>query len=370
MSVMAASNTVKYGIVGVGMMGREHLINLYHLRSEGVAVVAIADPHLPSQKLALDLAHSFNWPIKVFSGHRELLDSLLCDVVVVSTPNMTHYQILMDIINHRKPHHVLVEKPLCTTVAHCKEVVNAARKRQDMLVQVGLEYRYMPPVAKLIEIVKGGSLGQVKMVAIREHRFPFLVKVNNWNRFNINSGGTLVEKCCHFFDLMRLFAGANPVRVMASGAIDVNHKDEIYNGKVPDIIDNAYVIVEFDNGSRGMLDLCMFAEGTKNEQEISVVGEIGKGEAFVPESIVRFGTRVDGRNGVQTLKAENDQIKYDGLHHGSSYLEHLHFLSAIRAKAKAPAVDLHDGLVSVAIGVAAQLSIEKGRFVTIEEVMN
>ncbi|ONI06519.1 hypothetical protein PRUPE_5G066000 [Prunus persica] len=322
---MAASNIVKYGIVGVGMMGREHLINLHHLRTEGVAVVAIADPHVPSQKLALDLAQSFNWPIKVFSAHKELLDSLLCDVVVVSSPNMTHYQILMDIINHPKPHHVLVEKPLCTTVAHCKEVVNAARKRQDILVQVGLEYRYMPPVAKLIEIVKGGSLGQVKMVAIREHRFPFLVKVNNWNRFNINSGGTLVEKCCHFFDLMRLFAGANPVRVMASGAIDVNHKDEIYDGK---------------------------------------------GEAFVPESIVRHGTRVEGRDGVQTLKAENDQIKYDGLHHGSSYLEHLHFLSAIRAKAKAPAVDLHDGLVSVAIGVAAQLSIEKGRFVTIEEVMS
>lgn len=365
----AASNIVKYGIVGVGMMGREHLINLYHLRTEGVAVVAIADPHVPSQKLALDLAQSFNWPIKVFSGHKELLDSLLCDVVVVSTPNMTHHHILMDIINHPKPHHVLVEKPLCTTVAHCKEVVEAARKRQDILVQVGLEYRYMPPVAKLINIVKGGSLGQVKMVAIREHRFPFLVKVNNWNRFNINSGGTLVEKCCHFFDLMRLFAGANPLRVMASGAIDVNHKDEVYDGKVPDIIDNAYVIVEFDNGSRGMLDLCMFAEGSKNEQEISVVGDVGKGEAFVPESIVRFGHRMAGRDGVQTLKVDNDQIKYDGLHHGSSYLEHLHFLSAIRAK-QGPAVDLHDGLVSVAMGVAAQLSIEKGRFVTIEEVMN
>ena len=46
-----------------------------------------------------------------------------------------------------------------------------------MLVQVGLEYRYMPPVAKLIDIVKANTLGQVKMVAIREHRFPFLVKV-------------------------------------------------------------------------------------------------------------------------------------------------------------------------------------------------
>lgn len=60
--------------------------------------------------------------LKVFSGHKELLDSGLCDVLVVSTPNMTHYSILMDIINHSKPHHVLVEKPLCTTVSHCKEV--------------------------------------------------------------------------------------------------------------------------------------------------------------------------------------------------------------------------------------------------------
>ncbi|KAG6430801.1 hypothetical protein SASPL_108874 [Salvia splendens] len=365
-----AFGTLKYGIIGVGMMGREHLVNLHHLKDENVSVVAVADPHLPSQQQALKLAQSFNWPIQVFCCHKELLDSGVCDVVIVSTPNMTHYEILMDIISHPKPHHVLVEKPLCTTVAHCKQVIEAAKRRPDVLVQVGLEYRYMPPVAKLIDLVKGGVLGQVKMVSIREHRFPFLVKVNNWNRFNCNSGGTLVEKCCHFFDLMTLFAAANPVRVMASGAIDVNHKDEIYDGKVPDIMDNAYVIVEFENGSRGLLDLCMFAEGSKNEQEISVVGQIGKGEAFVPESIVRWGTRAEGRDGVKTLKAEDDRIKYDGLHHGSSYLEHLHFLSVVRAKGtQAPAVGLHDGLLSVAIGVAAQLSIEKGRFVTIEEVM-
>jgi len=60
---------------------------------------------------------------------------------------------------------------------------------------------------------------------------------------------------------------------LSEGTLDP-HKSTIY--QVPDIIDNAYVIVEFDNGSRGMLDLCMFAEGSKNEQEISVVGDIGK----------------------------------------------------------------------------------------------
>lgn len=48
-----------------------------------------------------------------------------------------------------------------------------------MVVQVGLEYRYMPPVAKLIEKVKGRDFGNIKMVAIREHRFPFLVKVGS-----------------------------------------------------------------------------------------------------------------------------------------------------------------------------------------------
>lgn len=61
-----ADRVINYGIIGVGMMGREHLINLYHLKPQGVAVVAIADPHLPSQQEALSLGRSFNWPLQVF----------------------------------------------------------------------------------------------------------------------------------------------------------------------------------------------------------------------------------------------------------------------------------------------------------------
>ena len=98
------------------------------------------------------------------------------------------------------------------------------------------------------------------MLSIREHRFPFLVKVGDWNRFNRNTGGTMVEKCCHFFDLMNQVVGAEPVRVMASGGQDVNHLDERYDGETPDILDNAFVVIEYADGSRGMLDLCMFAD--------------------------------------------------------------------------------------------------------------
>jgi len=57
--------------------------------------------------------------LQVFADHGSLLDSGLCDVVVVATPNMTHAQILLDILNHPKSHHILVEKPLCTTVEDC-----------------------------------------------------------------------------------------------------------------------------------------------------------------------------------------------------------------------------------------------------------
>eukprot|EP00249_Psilotum_nudum_P006497 c19818_g1_i1 orf=52-1188(-) len=373
MEMPFTTDIVKYGIIGVGMMGREHMCNLAAI--EGVDVVAVADPYVPSQQAALALAikhQGVSTPsLKVFSDHKALLDAGICDVLIVSTPNMTHVHILLDILDHPKPHNVLVEKPLCTTVEDCYKVLEAAKARPDVLVQVGLEYRYIPAIAKLVETVKGGHLGRVRMIAIREHRFPFLVKVNNWNRFNINSGGTLVEKCCHFFDLMNLIAGANPVRVMASGAQDVNHLEENYDCKVPDIIDNAYVILEYDNGIRSLLDLCMFAEGGQNEQEICVVGDIGKGEAFVPENIVRIGTRRGGRSGVQTFNVQDGRIKYEGLHHGSSYLEHLEFLSALRTQGdRPPAAGLHEGLLSVATGVAAQRSIELGRFVTLAEVQH
>ena len=111
----------------------------------------------------------------------------------------------------------LVEKPLCTTLADCEEVLALAAGRSSQ-VWVAMEYRFMPPVeAAAPHGPFRGRAGQVRMISIREHRFPFLTKVGNWNRFEANTGGTLVEKCCHFFDLMRLIAEAEPVRVYASG---------------------------------------------------------------------------------------------------------------------------------------------------------
>ena len=362
----SGSDVVRYGVIGTGMMGVEHIQNILHL--DGSEVTAISDPYGPSRDAAITEVTGAGRSAPVaFEHHGALLESGLVDAVVIATPNMTHVDVLGDVL--ATDVHVMVEKPLCTTVADCQRVVDAAAAGPaDRVVWMGLEYRYMPPTTALLSEIAAGSVGRVHMVAIREHRFPFLVKVGDWNRFSRNTGGTLVEKCCHFFDLMRLAAGAEPVRVMASGGQDVNHLDERYDGETPDILDNAYVIVEFANGVRGMLDLCMFAEASRNEQEIAVTGDEGKLEALVTESLLRVGRRSDGLHVVDERPITADGVRHVGLHHGASYLEHVDFRAAI-VGGRPAAVTLTDGLWSGAMGVAAHRSIDEKRPVPIAEVL-
>ena len=352
---------LRYGIIGTGMMGLEHQRNLAAL--PGAIVTALADPDAGSRAQAQ--AEVGGEDALITANYLEILDPDLVDAVVIASPNMTHIEVAADAI--RSGLHVLIEKPLATTVADCKALMDLSQ-REGQVVAVGLEYRYMPPVAELITTVHGGALGNTKMISITEHRFPFLVKVNNWNRFNENTGGTLVEKCCHFFDLMAHLAQAEPVSVMASGAMDVNHKDERYDGRTPDILDNAFVIVNFANGIRASLDLCMFAEGSVDQEALSVVGDLGKAEAFLPSSTFRFGLRSGWHGGVEERVVLDPSIRHEGYHHGASYVEHLRFAEAIRT-GRAPEIGLSDGLRSVAIGVAAQRSIEEGRVITMDEVL-
>ena len=359
-----ADDEVRYGIIGAGMMGTEHLWNLQHL--PGAVVTAAADPVDAQLEWIVAAAGEEGPRIATFTDHRRMLDSGLVDAVVVVSPNHTHHDVVLDVLE-RPGMHALVEKPLCTTVADCQAVVDAARNH-DGVVWMGLEYRYMPPVARLVATVAAGQVGRVHMVAIREHRFPFLPKIGDWNRFNRNTGGTLVEKCCHFFDLMNLLTGDEPVSVMASGGQAVNHLDETYDGEVPDIDDHAFVIVEYAGGARASLDLCMFAEGSKNQEEVSVVGDVGKVEAFLPSGEFRLGRRDGGWPGVQVEIVTDESVAYEGGHHGASYLEHRDFLEAIRT-GSVPGVTLDDGLRSVAVGVAAHRSMAERRVVDVAEVL-
>jgi predicted dehydrogenase len=208
------------------------------------------------------------------------------------------------------------------------------------------------------------------MVSMREHRFPFLPKVGDWNRFARNTGGTMVEKCCHFFDLMRLITRSEAVRVYCSGAMDVNHLDERYGGERPDIIDNSFTVVDFADGTRALLDLCMFAEGAEHQEEISATGDIARLDVLVPPGELVWSPRAPLRAPKRVereLVSVDDAAMAAGSHHGATFHQHEAFAKAVRGEGPVE-VTARDGLLAVAIGAAAEISAREGRAVQLREL--
>jgi myo-inositol 2-dehydrogenase / D-chiro-inositol 1-dehydrogenase len=363
---------IRYGIIGCGSMGREHIENIRAMG--GALVTAVSDPTAASREQAAALQGG---NVKLFEHHSELLKSGLCDAVIVASPNFTHITVMRDAL--ATDLHILCEKPLVTTIADGVEMMALAKNRKG-IVWVAQEYRYMPPVAEMIRIAHDGGVGTLHQVAVREHREPFYPKVGDWNRFSANTGGTLVEKCCHYFNLMDFILKENPVRVFASGGQRVNHLDEKYNGKTPDILDSAYVIVEYPSGARASLDLCMFAENSIDNEHVTIVGDQGKLESLLPSGVLRYGRREDwGRRevwgqpsgtakGVAVRQIRDTNIKYLGQHFGASYIEHQKFAHAVR-NGLPPEIPLEEGLRSVATGLAAHKSIDEGRVVALAEIL-
>jgi predicted dehydrogenase len=208
------------------------------------------------------------------------------------------------------------------------------------------------------------------MLSIREHRFPFLQKVGDWNRFSANTGGTMVEKCCHFFDLMRLIIGSEAVRVYCSGAMDVNHLDERYEGRTPDIIDNSYTTVDFANGVRAMLDLSMFAEGAENQEEITAVGDKARLDCLIPTGDLVFSPRTGFH---QPRAVERTHVGVEaralaaGHHHGATFYQHQKFYTSLVDNAPVEVTAI-DGMMAVAIGTAAEISAREHRVVKMSEL--
>eukprot|EP00928_Gymnodinium_smaydae_P041180 TRINITY_DN27876_c0_g1_i1.p1 TRINITY_DN27876_c0_g1~~TRINITY_DN27876_c0_g1_i1.p1 ORF type:complete len:780 (-),score=128.27 TRINITY_DN27876_c0_g1_i1:128-2209(-) len=377
--VPGKQEVVRVGILGTGAMGKEHIRN-FALLGDRAVVVAIADSNARARREAIEELGPVRGPAcAVFSSDEDLLASDFVDAIVICTPNFMHIQNLRKAILTGK--HILCEKPLCTTIEDCEEVERLLALRDATwngagppgIFMVGMEYRWMPPIAKLIDELDSENFGNAKVVSIREHRFPFLEKVDNWNRFNCFTGGTLVEKACHFFDLMRRLVKSEPVSVYASGDQAMNHKDEAFDLGRPDIIDHALAVVEFRNGARASLDLCMFAEDEQTEL-VRVVCDRGSLEARCPESLVRTVQRrhVSGLGRTPPSKDERaipDVISIHppaeaaaaGYHEGATFFELTSYLDAIQGMIDRVPVSAFDGKMAVLMGVAAHKSISTGR---------
>ena len=302
---LTASDPTDYsfGFIGCGMMGQEHIRNT--LLVGRAQIGGIFDPSEKSAEHALKIVERSRKqaPPRVYDSLEEACGDPNTDALFIATPNHTHLDLVRVAVESGKA--VFLEKPIATTVADAYELCRLAAEHTSPF-RFGLQYRYKSVYAEaLTEVFERGSLGQVHSVNMLEHRFPFLDKVGQWNKFSANTGGTLVEKCCHYFDLMNLFADSLPARVFAVGNQAVNFKSFSHDNRKADGLDQAQVTIQYANGVIGGFSLCMFAPGTR--EELVVCG--GAGRLHASETAVLGGANENrleiwrGENGASDIRS-------------------------------------------------------------------
>jgi predicted dehydrogenase len=206
-----------------------------------------------------------------------------------------------------------------------------------------------------------------------EYRPPFLDKVGQWNKFNRNTGGTLVEKCCHYFDLMNLMADSQAVRVYATGGRAVNFLDFKKDGVASDIDDHAFVCIDYANGIKASFTLNMFCADFS--EELIVVGDLGR---LVTHERFDFHAQVPTQTSIKVELGENGasrstQLSYPKLieqsgHHGATYYEHIALMDQLDSK-QVDCATVQQGLWSMIVASAAQESLRSGQVVTIDSFL-
>lgn len=358
----------RLNLIGCGMIGREHMRVATLL---GKAIVnGVFDTSGESLEIASkDFSSYANTALVIYDSLEEACFDESVDALLICTPNFTHFEILQTAIKSGKA--LFVEKPMATNLLEATIIVAMAQKYSNC-IQLGMQYRYKSQYSEAFHLIKSKQvLGDVKTISMSEYRPPFLDKVNQWNKFNEKSGGTLVEKCCHYFDLINMMAQSRPVRVFASGGQAVNFKDFFYQGHVSDIDDNAFVIIEYDNGIRANFTLNMFCP--ELYEELIVVGSSGRITASEKSSFV------DGRVSKATLVLENnaetgeqifdltyaDLVERSG-HHGATFFEHMALIDRLDGKLTDSATPLQ-GLWALIVASAAQESMISGAPIIIDD---
>ncbi len=145
----------KIVVIGAGKFGQMHLRAFSQMQRDGVAELAgVADVNPAAREAA-----SQAFGVAAFADHRELLARVDPDGVAVATPDYLHREIALDCLGAGK--HVLVEKPLDTTVEGCRRIADAAASA-GLLMQVDFHKRYDPYHRELERLAGAGALGEIE----------------------------------------------------------------------------------------------------------------------------------------------------------------------------------------------------------------
>jgi predicted dehydrogenase len=343
---------LRVGFAGLGAMGLSHINSIKKLCGEQMEIAAVC----ARSETNLEKVKAVAPEAKVFQDERELIHSDL-EVVFISTPNFTHVPLALETLKAGKD--LFLEKPCGITRGECDALL-AATKESKRIVMIGHELRYSPYFQKIKELVSGGEIGTPRMVWCREFRGPFQKKSQNWIQDNRRSGGTLVDKNCHHFDLMNWWAGAKPIRVAAFGGCAVNR---VMEGPEQGL-DHATVSFEYDSGVRGTLQLCMFARDFPSEDlEFGVVGDAGMLQTRISEIQILHWQRGAEKKEPRIHQVIAKHGEGWGNHLGSDEM-HLEFLKCVLER-QTPLTSVPACLDGTRLAISAEESIRRGEVVSL-----
>lgn len=192
---------MRFGIVGIGRAGELFVRAVAGLPEASVA--AVASRHAEN---SADFARRWSVP-NSYGDWNELLLQSDVDAVYIATPPASHKVIAVAAAEHGK--HVLVEKPIASTLDDADHIIDACREAQVTLAGV-FPHRFLPAAARIREVVRGGSLGELVAV-VCEGRFwrdPSYYQNAGWRATWAEEGGAaLTSQLIHTLDLLTWIAG-------------------------------------------------------------------------------------------------------------------------------------------------------------------
>ena len=244
---MSAPNgsSLRAGVVGLGMMGRNHL-RVWEGAVDGVELVAVAD----SDPAALARA-TVGRHVRGYEDAERMFAEEALDLVSIVAPTRLHLPLALAAL--RAGANVLVEKPIAATREEAVEMIEAAESAGRMLT-VGHIERFNPAVRELRRRLAADELGRIFQIsATRLGPFPA----------RIRDVGVVVDLAPHDIDVMRYLVGSEPIRLYGETArrIHTEHED-LFTG-----------VMKFANGVIGVLDINWLTP-TKR-RTLTVTGERG-----------------------------------------------------------------------------------------------
>ena len=248
---------IKVGIIGAGAIAATHIEGFLTF-PEKAQITALADIYADK---AAELAGRYDLEAAVFDSHERLLAESECDLVVVCTPPFAHAQAAVDAL--RAGRHVLVEKPMATSLAECDRML-AAAEASGKLLSVVAQNRFKTPMMKLKAVLESGLLGrlihgEVNSFWWRGSNYYDLWWRGTWEK---EGGGCTLNHAVHHIDLFQWMMGM-PQQVQAV-LTNLNHQ----NSEVEDFSSATWL---YDDGRLGQVTASLVHHG--EPQELVFQGE-------------------------------------------------------------------------------------------------